>query len=234
METGAFEISDNEQSQARVILFDLDGTLIDHFSAIHRAVSHAQAQLGLPTSDYATVRATVGGSVPITLGKLCGGADAAARAEPYFRQHFAEIMLEDVKPLPGAGDLLQRLKSLGMTLAVLTNKYDAHAKAVLAHLGMDTWLDGILGTDGELPYRKPDPRFTMQALEALDCASEDCLLVGDSPYDFATAEAACLPCHLIATGSHSLQQLAEETSADGIHQDLPAFAESYFGLVIEA
>ena len=54
------------------ILFDLDGTLIDHFTTIHKSVAFAQRELSLPQSDYAKVRATVGGSVPITLSKLCG------------------------------------------------------------------------------------------------------------------------------------------------------------------
>ena len=51
------------------ILFDLDGTLIDHFTTIHKSVAFAQRELSLPQSDYAEVRATVGGSVPITLSK---------------------------------------------------------------------------------------------------------------------------------------------------------------------
>ncbi|MFP4157465.1 MAG: HAD family hydrolase [Opitutales bacterium] len=214
------------------MLFDLDGTLIDHFSAIHRAVAYAQRQLGLPESDYRKVRATVGGSVPITLGKLCGGADAATEAEPHFREHFLEIMYEDVTILPGAKQLLQILSERGLALAVLTNKVDAHAKSILAHLGLDGHLRAVLGTGDGQPYRKPDPRFTMQALEVLGCSSDECILVGDSPYDFATAEAACLPCHLVATGSHDIEQLQAETNAAGIYPDLHNFAEQFFHLTL--
>ena len=211
------------------ILFDLDGTLIDHFSAIHRSVAYAQRQLGLPESDYATVRATVGGSVPITLGKLCGTAHVEA-AIPYFREHFAEIMYDDVEALPGSDWLLQELKAQGHKLAVFTNKYETHAKSILEHLGLARNLHAIIGTDHGHGYRKPDPRFTMEALERMDCASEDALLIGDSPYDYAAAEAGCLPCYLVATGSHSAEQLAHETNAAGIYANLRELGKALFSL----
>lgn len=217
---------------ASTVLFDLDGTLIDHFSAIHRAIAHAQRKLGLEESSYEMVRAAVGGSVPITLAKLCGGAENAAAAEPHFREHFVEIMHEDVRILPGAEGLLHALRRQGRTLAVLTNKNEAHARSTLEHLGLAPLLDAIHGTGAENPFRKPDPRFTMRVLEQLDRASADCILVGDSPYDFATAEAACMECHLVATGSHTVAQLQAETAADGIYQDLAALARQYFGLEI--
>ncbi len=227
----ASSLSPNKaQSSISTVLFDLDGTLIDHFSAIHRAVAFAQQKLGLPESSYAHVRATVGGSVPITLAKLCGGADHATAAEPYFRQHFIEIMHEDVRILPGVPELLQALRDRGLTLAVLTNKIETHAQSTLEHLGLTPLLHAVFGTASDHPYRKPDPRFTMLALEKLNCASDDCILVGDSPYDFATAEAACIECHLVATGSHDLAQLQSETAAAGIYENLPAFGRTYFHL----
>ena len=154
------------------ILFDLDGTLIDHFTTIYKSVVFAQRELGLPETDYATVRATVGGSVPITLSKLCGEKNVPA-AEPLFRQHFEEIIFDDVFILPGADWLLETLKKRGDKLGVFTNKYASHTRSVLAHLGLDQWLDVIIGTgDPDCPYRKPDPLFTAHALEQMDCASE--------------------------------------------------------------
>lgn len=234
MDAEANDFSNKEQFPIRTILFDLDGTLIDHFSAIHRAIAYAQGELGLPQSSYDTVRGAVGGSVPITLGKLCGSAEMATAAEPLFRQHFAEIMLEDVDALPGSDIILEALKEQGYKLAVLTNKYDGHSKSVLQHLELDTHLDAIFGTGGTQPYRKPDPRFTMQALETLETSSEETVLIGDSPYDYMTAEAACLRCYLVATGSHNAEELAKETNADGIYADLYELGEKVFGLEFES
>lgn len=211
------------------ILFDLDGTLIDHFSAIHRSVAHAQRQLGLPESDYAMVRATVGGSVPITLGKLCGPEQVEA-AIPHFREYFAAIMYDDVAALPGSDRLLRQLKAGGHKIAVFTNKYETHAEAILRHLGLVQYLDEIIGTGHGHGYRKPDPRFTMEALERMDCASDDAIMIGDSPYDYAAAEAGCLPCYLVATGSHSAEELAAETDAAGIYADLRDLSKAVFSL----
>lgn len=212
------------------ILFDLDGTLIDHFTTIHKSVAFAQRELGLPESDYATVRATVGGSVPITLSKLCGEENVPA-AEPLFRQHFEEIIFDDVFILPGADWLLETLKKRGDKLGVFSNKYAGHTRSVLAHLGLDQWLDVIIGTgDPDCPYRKPDPLFTAHALEQMDCASEEALMIGDSPYDLAAAEAGCIPCHLVATGSHSAEELSEYIVSDYIYKDLHELGEKLFGL----
>jgi phosphoglycolate phosphatase len=216
------------------ILFDLDGTLIDHFTTIHKSVAFAQRELGLPVSDYATVRATVGGSVPITLAKLCGEANVAA-AEPLFRQHFDEIIFDDVFTLPGAEWLLKGLKTRGTKLGVFTNKYAGHTRSVLAHLKLDQWLDVIIGTgEPECPYRKPDPLFTAYSLEQMDCASEEALMIGDSPYDLAAAEAGCITCHLVATGSHSADQLSEYIVSEHIHKDLYELGETLFGLKRES
>lgn len=211
------------------ILFDLDGTLIDHFSAIHRSVAYAQGRLGLPESDYRTVRSTVGGSVPITLGKLCGSENVEA-ALPLFQSFFTEIMFEDVEALPGSPWLLQSLKAEGYRLAVFTNKIETHSVAILEHLGLAKYLDAIVGTDDSHGLRKPDPRFTMLALERMNCTSEETIMIGDSPYDFAAAEAGCLPCYLVATGSHSAEELAVQTAAAAIYANLEELGRDLFRL----
>lgn len=210
------------------ILFDLDGTLIDHFTTIHRSVAHAQRMLGLPESDYATVRATVGGSVPITLGKLLGDENVEA-ALPIFRDYFDGIIFEDAFALPGAGWLLKSLKARGHQMAVFTNKFGDHSRAVLRHLGLDASLDVIVGT-GDTPFRKPEPQFTAHMLELMETTSDETILIGDSPFDFAAAEAGCLRCYLVATGSHTQAELAETTDAAGIYEDLYALAQDVFQL----
>ena len=115
--------------------------------------------------------------------------------------------------------------------SIFTNKYAGHTRLVLAHLGLDQWLDVIIGTgDSDCPYRKPDPLFTAHALEKMDCASEDALMIGDSPYDLAAAEAGCIACYLVATGSHSTEQLSEYIASNYIYKDLNELGEKLFGL----
>jgi phosphoglycolate phosphatase len=212
------------------ILFDLDGTLIDHFTTIHKSITYAQRQLGLLESDYATVRRTVGGSVPVTIGKLCGQEHVEA-ALPHYQEHFKQIIYDDVFALPGAEWLLHKLKERGDKLGVFTNKSITHSRATLAHLKLDQWLDVIVGTgDADCPYRKPDPIFTAYVLEKMGCASEEALMIGDSPYDLAAAEAGCISCYLVATGSHTADQLSECLVSERIFNDLYELGEKVFNL----
>lgn len=214
------------------ILFDLDGTLIDHFTTIAKSIAYTQCMLGLPESDYATVRTTVGGSLPITLSKLCG-AENVANAEPIFRAHFEEIIFDDVFALPGTEWLLKSLSERGAKLGVFTNKYTRHSQSVLKHLNLFDYFDVILGTgESDCPYRKPDPIFSAYALEKMNCTSEDAVLVGDSPFDIAAAEAGCMNCYLVATGSHSSPELAKYITEEQIFKNLYELGVQAFKLPV--
>ncbi len=215
----------------KTILFDLDGTLIDHFTTIHRCVVFAQQQLILPESDYATVRATVGGSLPVTLGKLLG-EQYVETALPMFQNHFEQIMFEDLIALPGSNWILKELKQCGYQLAVFTNKNGKQSRTILDYLEQSQYLDTIIGA-GDSPYRKPDPEFTAYALQQLNAISEDTILIGDSPFDFAAAETGQLKTYLVATGSHTENELAETTKAAGIYADLYELGAALFGLTAE-
>ena len=210
------------------ILYDLDGTLVDHFTTIHRSCAHVAQVLGFAEPSYDKVRTTVGGSVPITLGKLFG-PEAVTEGVPLFEDYFQSIIFEDLVVLPGASWILQELHDRGHRQAVFTNKNEGPARAVVDHLGLTRWLDAVVGT-GTTPYRKPQPEFTAHAVAAARGAPGDTILIGDSPFDVQAAEAGGLPCHLVATGSHNPQELAEQTRGVRIHRDLFELGESLFGL----
>jgi hypothetical protein len=85
----------------RTILFDLDGTLVDHFAAIGRSHTHTMRQLGLPVASPARIRAAVGGGLENALAQLVGPA-RVAEALPIYRAYWDATMLDDVVLLPGA------------------------------------------------------------------------------------------------------------------------------------
>lgn len=211
----------------KAVLIDLDGTLIDHFTTIYRCCSYAAEQMGLPVASYEKVRATVGGSLPVTLSKLLG-PDNAEEGARLFHEKFREIYLDDLEVLPGAMWFVQGLKEQGYKTAVFTNKEGENARLVCEHIGLAAHFDVISGTR-DTPYRKPEPEFTRHVFALLDVTAGQACMVGDSPYDVQTAHNAGIPCYTVATGSHSLEQLVE-TAADGAWPDLFALGEELFGI----
>jgi len=187
------------------VLFDLDGTLIDHFHAIHRCHSYAMTQLGLPEPTLAQVRAAVGGGLDEAIAKLAGPGRVAA-LRPHFLHLWEKTNLQDVVALPGSAAILRALRDAGTTCAVLTNKRGYAAREVCAHLGFTPLLQGIYGAD-DTPWIKPQPEFTRHALEQLGVAAADTVLVGDSPFDVATARSGGLGFVGVTTGTHNAAEL---------------------------
>ena len=202
-------------------LFDLDGTLVDHFAAIHRAHSYAMRQLGLPAPTLAEVRAAVGGGLDPAVERLVGPKLVAA-ALAIYRPYWDATMLDDVKLMPGARELLEKLHARGATLAVLTNKHGPSSRLVCAHLGIAPLLRGIFGAT-DTPWIKPQPEFTAHALAQLGADAATALLIGDSPYDVATAKNAGLPGWCVTTGTHDAAQLTA-AGATKVFPDLFAVA----------
>lgn len=210
----------------RAILFDLDGTLIDQFTAIHRAYARAMGLLGLEPADYDTVRRTVGGSADVTMTRLVG-PELAPRGLEIYPPIFEEEMLNGLEAMPGAMEILQALRDKGEKTAVFTNKVGPHARAACDHLGFTPLLDLVIGVK-DTPWRKPDPEFTLHTLELLGAEAEHSLLIGDSPFDAASAANVGMPCRLVTTGTHSAEELAD-TEALSIHDDLFALARATWG-----
>lgn len=201
------------------VLFDLDGTLIDHFGAIHRCHAYAMRQLGLPEPTFEQVRAAVGGGLDEAIVRLAG-ADKVEALRPHFLAHWQATNLEDVRLLPGALEILRHLRADHIGCAVLTNKRGYAAREVCGHLGLTPLLDGIFGAE-DTPWIKPHPAFTRHALTALRANALDTLLVGDSPFDVATARASSLGFIGVTTGTHDANEL-RVAGADTIVADLTA------------
>ncbi len=199
------------------VLFDLDGTLIDHFKAIHRCHAYAMQQLGLPAPTMAEVRAAVGAGIEVAVERLVGKQLAPA-ALAIYRPHWDATMLDDVQLLPGAKELLVSLRSRGIRTAVFTNKHGPSSRLTCAHLGLAELLDGNFGAT-DTPWLKPDPQFARHALTALGMAAATTLLVGDSPYDFQAARNAGLGFIGVTTGTHTAAEL-KSAGADRICADL--------------
>lgn len=200
------------------VLFDLDGTLIDHFKAIHRCHTHAMTRLGLPAPTMEQVRAAVGGGVELAVERLVGPA-LKAEALALYRPHWNATMLEDAEVLPGAHTLLTALRAHGVKTAVFTNKHGPSSRAVCGHLGLSPLLDGNFGAT-DTPWLKPEPAFAQHVLARLGADAKDTLLVGDSPFDAQAAQNAGLAFIGVTTGTHNEAEL-RATGATRVCMGLP-------------
>lgn len=196
----------------RTVLFDLDGTLLDHFGAIHRCHAHAMRQIGLPEPTMQQVHDAIGRGLEDAIADLAGPGNVA-RILPLYLEHWRATNLQDVTLLPGARDLLEALRARGVTCGVLTNKRGDAAREVCAHLGVTPLVAGIFGA-GDTPWLKPQPEFAAHALAALGAAAATTALVGDSIYDLAAAQQAGLAFFGVTTGTHTAEELREHGATE--------------------
>lgn len=203
------------------ILFDLDGTLVDAFTTIHRSYIHTLPLLGRPVPTMAEVRRAVGGGLERAMGHFLP-PELIPEAMKIHLAYSQQILLEDVTLMPGAAELLRRLHARGVKLAVHTNKQGDASRRICAHLGVAPFLSGVYGA-GDTPWLKPQREFTDYVLRELGANAATTLLVGDSPFDVETARAAGFPCWCVTTGTHDEAQLRAAGAAK-IFAGLPALA----------
>lgn len=186
----------------RTVFFDLDGTLIDNFTAIHRCYSDVAESLGLVPKSLAAIRAAVGGSITLTMSRLIGD-ELAPEGVKRFREHFPDVMFEGAFVFPGVKWILRNLRERGIRTAVFTNKDHDATLALLAHLGLAEFFDGAFGTGTEkMPWRKPQREYAEAVLAEMNAVPAETLMIGDSPFDIQAAAAVGMPVACVATGTH--------------------------------
>lgn len=207
------------------VLFDLDGTLVDHFAAIHRSYVHTLPQLGLPAPSLAQVRNAVGGGLERAMLHFVS-PEQLPHALKIYRAYFDRTMLDDVVLLPGVTDLLSGLCERGAVCAVLTNKVGTASRLICEHLGLMPWLSGVFGAH-DTPWLKPDPRFVAHALNTLGRTHEGALMVGDSPFDVQAGLQSGFPCWAVTTGTHDAPSL-KVAGAEAVYDDLATLMAAAF------
>lgn len=217
-------------SRTSTVFFDLDGTLIDNFNAIYRCYADVARQLGLVPKSYEILRATVGGSITLTLSRLIGD-ELAAEGVRLFREHFPEVMFDGVFALDGSAWLLKKLRERGLKTAVFTNKDFSATTKILDFLELSPLLDGIFGTNlPDMPWRKPEREYSEYVLAKMGVEAKNALLVGDSPFDVGAARTVAMPVACVATGTHMPEALIEVLgSHEAVFPNLYALGRDLFG-----
>jgi phosphoglycolate phosphatase len=175
----------------KLLVFDLDGTLVDSRQDLAQATNRLILEYGGQPVDEDAVVHMVGEGAETLVAR----AFAAARllpvpgaALPRFLELYAERLLVHTRAYAGVPEALEALSHVA-SLAVLTNKPREMSEAILRGLGLASFFGRILGGDG--PHaRKPDPEGLRRLMGEFEVAGEDTLLVGDSMIDLRTARAA--------------------------------------------
>ena len=190
---------------ASLIVFDLDGTLIDSAADLAAAVNLMLARFGAQPLALAEVRRMIGdGPSALVAGALAArgreGVDPTEAHRMFLELYAAEATVR-TSAYPGVRAALEALGAASIPLAVCTNKPARLTEAILGALGLADYFARVMGGDS-LPWRKPDPRVLLSVLADFEAAPASALMVGDSEVDAATASAAGVPLVLMKHGYH--------------------------------
>ena len=174
----------------KLVIFDLDGTLLDTIADLAESANHALKQLGYPTRDVETIRTFVGNGVNKLLFRALPDEEKTeenmmrmrTHFVPYYDAHNADLSA----PYPGIVALLEELQAKGLRMAVASNKYQkATAKLVKHYFPMIDFVE-VLGQREGINV-KPDPTIVFDILQKAGVSKEETLYVGDSGVDMQTA-----------------------------------------------
>jgi phosphoglycolate phosphatase len=176
----------------RLVVFDLDGTLVDSTADIATAFARAVERVapGTPPLDVPAVRSLIGNGarnlVERGLARL-GVSQPVASVLPVFLEEYRSCLLDTTRLYPGTAEALTALGP--RVLAVLTNKPGDLSRALVEGLGLGRAFARVIGS-GDGPASKPDPAGLILLMQEFAASPAETLMVGDSPVDVATARAA--------------------------------------------
>lgn len=177
---------------ARLLVFDLDGTLVDSSRDLAAATNAAIARVapGAPEIPLAIVVSFVGEGARLLVERSLACAGVALPPEdvlPAFFDSYGERLLDTTRLYPGVEGALDAVA--GATLAVLTNKPGPFSRTILEGLGVAGRFARVWGY-GDVPARKPDPTGLLQLVGELGATPAEAWMIGDSKVDVDTARAA--------------------------------------------
>jgi phosphoglycolate phosphatase len=181
----------------KLIIFDLDGTLVDSTEDIARSVNELLETQDRPPLPHDRIRGYIGNGVRRLLERVLGeaGPGELAQAEERYLSIYRRRLLETTRPYPGVAAALEALQG-ERTLAVLTNKPVRESRLILDGLGLTRYFQAVYGGDS-FPRKKPDPAGVIHLLAETGAAARESLFVGDSSVDLETARNASVLCCLV-------------------------------------
>ncbi len=187
----------------KIVIFDLDGTLLNTLDDLADSTNYALAKFGYPTRTIEEVRQFVGNGV----ARLIERAIPTGKNNPnfekclaIFKENYAKNMYNKTAPYAGILEMLSNLKSKGLKIAVVSNKFDLAVKE-LCKKYFDGYIDFAAGeNEAQGIKKKPAPDTVFTVLKEFELNPEDAVYVGDSDVDIMTAKNSQMPCISVTWG----------------------------------
>ena len=200
----------------KLVIFDLDGTLLNTIADLGNAANYALSQCGYPTHPISSYPRFVGSGITKLLERVlpesARNTENIENLRPHFKEFYELHMADETVPYPGIPELLQQLTSRGVAVAVASNKYhDAVKELVARYFPEITWA-AVEGQKEGIPV-KPDPSIVFEILSEHPVPKADVLYVGDSGIDMETARRACVESAGVSWGFRPVTERREYYAA---------------------
>jgi len=191
----------------RLVIFDLDGTLVNAYPAVSRSVNYTLRTLGFSLRTHDEIKRSVGGGDRKLMAHFIGEAQAD-RAIAIYRSHHTKALQAQggVKLLPGALGALKFLKKCGVKLAIASNRPTKFTRIILKKLNILEFFDMVLCAD-RAPKPKPYPDILWAITKRLKVKKPEALYVGDMTIDINCGRRAGIRVVAVNTGSSTTKEL---------------------------
>jgi phosphoglycolate phosphatase len=218
----------SDWKQVRLLVFDLDGTLVDSKQDLALSVNAMRGEMGLGPLELDLIASYVGHGATLLVRRSLGENSSNADVEKglaIFLAYYRDHMLDHTAPYPGVTEALEKLD--GHKMAVLTNKPVNFSREMLTRLGLAPYFAYIYGGNS-FPQKKPDPVGLRTLMEDLQISSRQTLMVGDSDTDVLTGRnAGVWTCGVTyGFGAHTLQQVSPDLVIDDL-RELPPLLDGH-------
>lgn len=201
----------------QLVIFDLDGTLVNTIDDLGQATNYALQKCGFATHPIESYPMMVGNGVLRLLERALPeesrNKETIEKMQREFIDHYDKHCVDLSKPYPGIARLLSDLADEGIKLAVASNKYQAAVDKIIRHFFPDIPWAAIEGQKPGVPV-KPDPSVVFEILSVAPTPKASVLYVGDSGVDMVTARRACVRSVGVTWGFRSEAELKENFADD--------------------
>ena len=212
----------------KAIIFDLDGTLVDSVDYHTEAWVKAFQKYGYDFS-FAQLRKQIGKGSEFIIGELLDSEEAEKLESDiagYRKKYYQDNLLEKVQPFPQVKELFAKIKADGLKIVLASSARRETIEYYKKLLEIEDLIDGATSTD-DVDKSKPEPDIFIAAREKLDrFATEEIMVVGDSPYDAIAAKKAALPTIGVLCGGFEAETLIQ-AGCIAVYQDPADLIDNY-------